>query len=297
MPAAGPSPATLNDRFAIPGLLFEAGAGGLTRAVIDTPVAGGEVYLHGAHVAAWRPAGHKPVLWMSTRSQFELGKPIRGGVPICFPWFGAHPVEPSAPAHGLARTHFWNVEAVSRLDDGGVGVELRAAIGRYRLSYGIRFSHELEMTLTIERNLSATPVRFEAALHTYFTVGDVRKIRIEGLEKTGFIDKVDNLQRKGPTGQAITITGETDRVYCGTRQACRLVDPVLGRAISIRKAGSDTTVVWNPWIEKSARMADFGDEEWTGMVCIETANAADHAVDLQPGQVSCMKAVIGVERL
>ncbi|MDZ4850237.1 MAG: D-hexose-6-phosphate mutarotase [Pirellulaceae bacterium] len=275
----------LNEYFAIPGLRFEAGAGGLTRAVIESTVARGEVYLQGAHVTQYQPNGQAPVLWMSEKSNFELGKPIRGGVPICFPWFGANPKDANAPAHGLARTTLWNVVASSRLADGGIGLTLSAAIGGFSLRYQADIGKVLRLCLTVECLNSATePLTFEAALHTYFTVSDIQQISILGLESFDYIDKVSNITKRAATGQPIRFTFETDRVYQDTKGTCELRDPGLKRTISIEPSNSRSTIVWNPWIEKSARMTDFGNDEWPAMVCIETANVGDQAITLETGQ-------------
>jgi glucose-6-phosphate 1-epimerase len=286
----------LNDRFAVgDAARFEAGEGGLKRLAIATPHATAQVYLHGAHVAQWQPDGFAPVLWLSQRSHFAAGKPIRGGVPICFPWFGPNADDPAAPAHGLARTKAWDVAGVHRTADGEVVVELETLVLDFAVTYTVTVGPSLTMTLHA-RNRAAAPRRFEAALHTYFTVGDVRQVRIAGLAGATYIDKVDAARRKVQGAEPIMFTQETDRVYLDTTAACVLDDPVLLRRITVEKAGSQTTVVWNPWTAKAARMEDFGDDEWPGMCCIETANVADHAVTLSPGGDHGMTAAIHVER-
>jgi glucose-6-phosphate 1-epimerase len=302
----------LNGRLGIPGLQFTTGEGRFTRASIDTPVAKGEVYLHGAHVTQYQPSGHEPVLWMSGSSYFETGKPIRGGVPICFPWFGPNAKDPKAPAHGMARTTVWDVVATGRLADGGVAIELATVLDGWSLRYRVQFGEMLLLSLSVECEQSSigsllpgTPGRragdegqresdasggietvnsFEEALHTYLAVGDIRQVSIEGLEAYPYLDKVGGVTKRGATGDAIRFTQETDRVYLDTNAICTLRDPVLQRTISIHQRNSQSTIVWNPWIDKSARMQDFGDEEWPSMVCIETANVGEQAIELGPGQ-------------
>lgn len=286
---------TLMARFELAGLRFETGNGGLTRAVIETPVSRGELYLHGAHVSGFQPAGHQPVLWMSAESLFAARLPIRGGVPICFPWFGAHPSDGTQPGHGTARIAEWNVIASSRLEDGGIGLELQTDIGPCGLNFRVQFGVSLEMALSVElASNSALPFRFEEALHTYLAVGDIRRVTIAGLESTPYIDKVAGGKMQVAAGEPIRFLSETDRVYLDTLSSCVLLDPSLQRAITIRKAGSRSTVIWNPWIEKSARMPDFGDHEWPGMACIETANVGTNSIELQPGQIHTLCARIAV---
>jgi glucose-6-phosphate 1-epimerase len=286
---------SLGEQSKVPGLHFEAGQGGLTRAAVATPVASGEIYLHGAHVTSWQPAGHEPVLWMSRSSLFQAGKPIRGGVPICFPWFGPHASDPSAPAHGFARTALWEVVEARPTAEGGISLTLRTLIDPFSVLFTVEFGSVLRMTLSTELATGiSTSHRFEDALHTYFSVSDVRNISIAGLEQVRYIDKVDGAQEKPATGAAIEFTGETDRVYLKTDSECHLHDPGRNRTIVVSKSGSLSTVIWNPWVAKSARMPDFGDHEWPEMVCIETANVGIDAIELAPGTSHSTTVVIRV---
>jgi D-hexose-6-phosphate mutarotase len=283
----------------------DSGRGGLPCLRVDHATFGSaEVYLHGAHLARWQPPGHDPVLWVSSRSLFEAGKPIRGGVPICFPWFGPHPTDKQAPLHGFARTQPWTLASAGESADGAT---LAFSLADSEANRGSAWPHPFaaeyrvtagtSLTLTLDvRNTGALPVTFEAALHTYFAVGDVRQVRITGLEETEYLDKTAAFARRSQGHEPVRITGETDRVYLATRAACTLEDPVMRRRIRIAKDGSDTTVVWNPWVDKARAMPDFGDEEWPVMVCIETCNAGEAAVRLDPGQRHAMTAVIEVER-
>ena len=287
---------SLCEQFKVPGLHFEAGQGGLTKAVVATPVASGEVYLQGAHVTSWQPAGHELVLWMSGASLFQPGKPIRGGVPICFPWFGPHASDPSAPAHGFARTALWEVTEARTTAEGGVSLSLQTRIDSFSVRFTAEFGSVLQMTLTTEPGPGISiDQRFENALHTYLSVSDVRNVSITGLEQVRYIDKVDGALEKPATGAAIEFTGETDRVYLKTDSECQLHDPGRNRTIAISKSGSQSTVVWNPWIAKSARMPDFGDHEWPEMVCIETANVGSDAIELAANSSHSTTVVIRVQ--
>ncbi|MCC7349440.1 MAG: D-hexose-6-phosphate mutarotase [Phycisphaerales bacterium] len=290
----------LQNRFGITGLArFEEGMGGLPRIALTTPAADATVYLHGAHVAHYKPAGQRGVLFMSAASQYRTGRPIRGGVPICFPWFAARAGDPDAPMHGFVRLGDWSVESIQRSGEGAsvvLGFKSNSATkmsfnADFELRYHILVGPKLDLTLEV-RNTGEREFSFEAALHTYFAVADSRNITIDGLQNTEYVAKSEGMQRKTQTDPLIRIDREVDRVYQNTQATCRLEDPGFGRTITVEKENSNTTVVWNPWIDKAANMADFGDEEWTGMVCIETANSAENAVHLPAGQAHRMRAVI-----
>jgi glucose-6-phosphate 1-epimerase len=268
---------------------------------IANPLATGRVYAHGAHVAQWRPAGHGEVLWMSARSAFQAAKPLRGGIPVCFPWFGAHPQRSELPAHGFARLRSWQVAQTSDLPDGGSRVRLALESDAETLAqWPHAFSAEMTVTIgaTLDVELAVTnrgsaPMPCEMALHTYFTVGDVRRASVEGLDGASYLDRLDDSARKVQRG-AIAFAGETDRLYLGTEATAVIRDPVLGRRITVAKRGSRSTVVWNPWIAKAARLADFADHEWPGMVCVETANADADRLAIAPGATHRMAAVVSV---
>lgn len=287
----------LTKQFPIPGVQFEEGVGGMTRIAVSTPISSGELYLHGAHVTRFQPAGHEPVLWMSKSSYFAEDKPIRGGVPICFPWFGPHPSDSTVPSHGLARLCEWDVTGCGVLCDGGVSLDLKSTIFDFELTFRVEFSDLLRMTFCVE--LSSNTIasrRFEEALHTYLLVGDIHQVSISGLEHSDYLDKVGILAKRDASRIPIRFSQETDRVYSDTTSTCTLSDKKLSRTIRVRKAGSMSTVVWNPWIEKSNRMPDFGNDEWGGMVCIETANVGPNSIELTPGQIHTMKTEIEVQR-
>ncbi len=291
-------------RFEIPGkAVFELGSGGLPRLAVNSSLADAHIYLHGAHVTHFQPRGAAPVLFLSGKSWFAAGKPIRGGVPVIFPWFGPHASISDAPAHGFARTADWEVESLSIDSDDVITVVLRldaklathpAWPHDFVLQYRIVIGRTLTLTLESE-NTSSAPFSFENALHTYFAVGDVRQTATTGLAEASYIDKTDGMQRKVQGIDPIRITQETDRVFENTRAACVLDDASSRRKITVEKSGSQTTVVWNPWIAKAAAMADFAADEWPRMLCIETANAGANAVVLPPGEKHSMRAAISVQ--
>jgi glucose-6-phosphate 1-epimerase len=281
----------------------DAGRGNLPRVTITSDQATAEIYLHGAHLTHFQPQGAKPVLFMSAESQFDPTKPIRGGVPVIFPWFGPRAGAPESPMHGFARIRSWKLESSDVQSDGRVRVVLGLAsdpstlLNLWPNAFGLRMSfwigRSLEMELEVT-NAANQPWTFEEALHTYLRVGDAREIAIDGLDDVEYIDKVDALKRKKQPAGALRIAGETDRIYVDTRSTCTIHDPVLGRTITVEKENSTSTVVWNPWIAKARAMPDFGDEEWPGMVCIETANVGAGAIRLDPGQSHRMRARVKV---
>jgi D-hexose-6-phosphate mutarotase len=285
-------------------VIIERGVSGLPRLAITTPLASAHIYLHGAHVTHYQPVGAAPILFLSQSSLFAPDKAVRGGVPVIFPWFGPRASQAGSPMHGFARTAEWEIEELDCAEDEAVTLTLRLTANdatraqwphAFLLRHRITIGAQLKMALEVE-NICPTPFAFEEALHTYLAVSDVREVAVTGLSETEFIDKADRLQRKRQREEMLRITGETDRVYLNTRSACFLHDPGLRRRITIEKSGSDTTVVWNPWIAKAAAMADFGDDEWTRMLCIETANSGENAVTLSPGATHLMEAVIAVTR-
>jgi glucose-6-phosphate 1-epimerase len=293
--------ATLNRSFGIPGVVdFVPGPGGLASARIRNAFAEAAVALHGGHVISYTPHGQADLLWLSQHSHFADGKPIRGGIPVCWPWFGAHPEDPRLPAHGFARLETWDVTAASILDDGAtqLSLTLPARPGqaelwphRFSLKIVVTVSQQLAVEL-IAVNIGDAPFTCTAALHSYFRVGDIATATVTGLEGTGYLDTVDGKNVPGTQEGPIGFTAETDRIYQDTAAPCLIHDPALGRTIRVAKEGSRTTVVWNPWVAKSARMPDFGDKEYHGMLCVEAANARNDAITLAPGQSHALRTVI-----
>lgn len=264
-----------------------------------------EVAPQGAQVIDWTIPGTPPVLFVSPNSSFLPGRAIRGGVPLVFPWFGPKSGDPRAAQHGFARVRDWTVESASVEPDGTCVVAMAFADDErtraaWPHAFGARFvvsaGRQLRIALEI-RNTSVSPFTFEAALHTYLAVSDVRRIRVRGLENTDYLDKVGGAVRKLEGAASITFTGETDRVYLDTTRVCTVEDPDWERRIVVAKSGSRSTVVWNPWIEKAGTMGDLGEAAWTGMVCVETANVGDDARTLAPLASHVLEAIIAVERV
>ncbi|MDD5240931.1 MAG: D-hexose-6-phosphate mutarotase [Sulfuricella sp.] len=296
---------TLNQRFAIAShLAFKEGPGGLIVAEVANAQAKASIALQGAHVMTWQPHGQEPVLWLSHFGKFAPGKSIRGGVPICWPWFGSHASEAAFPGHGFARTVMWEVLETKALDDGTTFlrfglIETAATRTQWPHPSSAQLLVTVGATLKIElatHNLGDAPFQLGEAFHTYFQISDVADMEIKGLENCTYLDKVDNFSRKTQQG-GIVIGSEVDRVYLDTEADCLIEDRGLKRRIRIAKHGSRSAVVWNPWIEKAEKMGDFGPEGYRGMVCVETGNAADNVVTVPPGTAHSLVTVISVETL
>lgn len=288
----------LNRRFEIPGIArVIEGNGGLAKVVITTGKTGGEIYLHGAHVTSWRPSGTEEVIFVSSKSQWEQDRPIRGGIPICFAWFGGKANDPAAPAHGFARTMLWQLESITQADD-AVTVVMRIEGNAdtkkwwpadFQAIYRATFSSQLHLELAVA-NSGTSPLYFEEALHTYFHVGQIEQVQLQGLDAVQYIDKTNSYRKKTQQG-LIVIESETDCIYLNHTGSVELEDRSLHRRINIDKYNSLTTVVWNPWIDKAKAMPDFGDDEWRQMICVEVSNVADFAVEIAPGQHHAMQTV------
>ena len=297
----------LNASFAIPGVLSFDEHGGLIRARITTPACSGELYLQGAHVTGWQPAGDEPALFLSEKSAFAPGNAIRGGIPIIFPWFGTRTATPESPrtdgpSHGFARIQPW------RLDFGAYAAdelhlslsleptELSRALGydKFLLAYQITFGKQLRLRLSVA-NDGDKPMRIEEALHTYLHVADVEQVRIHGLFEAEYLDKPDNFARKTQTDPVLGFNGVTDRVYLNTTSPIVVDDPALHRRITVAKSNSNTTVIWNPWAD--AGLTDMSADGWRHMLCVESANAADNALTLRPQEAHVLETTISVEGL
>ena len=259
---------------------------------------------HGGHVAEFAPVGFDDLLWLSSKSHFEPGKPIRGGIPICWPWFGAHPSDKSKPSHGFARIAKWTLDGIDETPDGGAKIAMSLSSDDATLAL---WPHEFKLvcevvatnTLTVKLttfNTGDEPLEITEALHSYFGVGDVAEIAVSRLDGARYIDTIDGNAERAQRGD-IRFAAEVDRVYLDTTAECVISDPLKKRVIRVAKEGSASTVVWNPWISKAARMPDFGDNEYKDMVCVETTNAWEDARVVAPGESHTISAEISCDAL
>jgi glucose-6-phosphate 1-epimerase len=274
----------------------------LPRVCISTAAAAGEIYLHGAQLTSWRPAGAEEVIFLSRHSQWEPGHAIRGGIPVCFPWFRNKADDPKAPSHGFVRTKAWQLDAVEKNGEAAT-VSLSTQSDEstrawwphdfhllQRLTVGAELTQELVVS-----NTGTAPLRFEEALHTYYRVGEAESVRISGLDGVAYLDNTDANREKRQEGD-IVFTAQTDRAYVETTHAVEIEDPSMQRRIRLEKQDSRTTVVWNPWSTGAQSLADLGDDEWRTMACVEASNIRAFAVDLAPGEQHIMKTVIRIRQ-
>jgi len=295
----------LNQRFAIAGhLQFIEVDGGLVFAEINNKHANASIAIQGAHIATFQPKGEEPVIWLSKLAKFVPGKSIRGGVPICWPWFGAHATDSKLPGHGYARTVMWEVLETKALADGSTFLRFGIIENDItRTQWPHACSVQLEATVgkalrveLITKNTGNAAFQLGEALHTYFHISDVGNMTIRGLEGCEYIDKVGETTRRKQQG-GIVIESEVDRVYVNTTADCIIEDKGLKRAIRIAKTGSKSAVVWNPWTEKADKMGDFGPQGHRGMVCVESGNAMENVVTLAAGETHRLVAVYSTEKL
>jgi glucose-6-phosphate 1-epimerase len=311
--------ADLNEHHVVEGASWVSGPGGPILEVKNDQCEA-RVSAYAAHVATWNPriagpdgrALSRPGLFCSPKTLWGGGKAIRGGIPVCWPWFGPRtdgpdggdpqPLGKPSPAHGFARTRPWHVERVELADNGRVEVTFLLVsdddtLALWPHAFEARLVASLGTTLntTLEvKNVDDSAFDYEAALHTYLTVSDVEKVKITGLEGTQFIDKVDGGKQKHQGREALQLSGETDRVFLNTKGTIVVDDPGLGRTLRVEKSGSSATVVWNPWLVKATAMADLGGDAWRSFVCVEAANVRPAPVPLSPGATHAMSTRVVV---
>jgi len=274
------------ENHAIPGQVrIVPGKGGLPSIQVTTAWSSAEIYPHGAHVTHFQKHGEPPLLFMSEASEFQVDRPIRGGVPVIFPWFGARE---GMPGHGFARIRSWDLLETQVLPEGAIRLHFRLpGDGEQRLDYIVTVGASLTLELIVTHT-GHSDFTFETCLHTYFQVGEIEKIQVAGLQGTRYRDQLLAAEFT-ETAEVIRFAAEVDRIYQDTKATVEIIDPELQRKIRVRKSGSLSTIVWNPWIAKSQRMPDLGDNEYPQMVCVESGNVAENATTLAPGERSSLK--------
>ena len=296
----------LSQQFAVKDeISFRELPGGLIVADIRNPAATASIVLQGAHLTDWTPKSHKPVIWLSPDAKLAPGKSIRGGVPVCWPWFGAHESVKEYPGHGYARTVAWDLMSVTP----GVSGDATRLVFRLREdektramwphASSVEMHYSIGKTLDIDlvtHNQSKQTFTIGQALHTYFAVGDLRQVKISGLNGCPYLDKVENFKRKTQTGD-ITIADEVDRIYLQSSADCLIKDASLKRTIRIAKRGSNSTIVWSPWADKAKQMGDLGTDGHLHMVCVESANAAEDVVQVAANSTCRLQVRYSVENL
>jgi glucose-6-phosphate 1-epimerase len=282
----------INARFALPGRLQAvAGPGGLPMLDLDSGAARARISIYAGQVLAFRPAGQaEDLLFASANAYYTPGKAIKGGIPVCWPWFGPDPEGLGRPAHGFVRTRSWQLLETEALADGRVRVRLGLSDSEEtRAIWPRTFALELQATVgetlttaLVTRNRGDTAFTLSQALHSYLRVGDIDRVQVRGLEATRYLDKLDRGTEKRQEGP-VRISGEVDRIYTGVPPELAIEDAALGRRIFIRSTGSTSAVVWNPWAAGAAAMADLDATDYRRMLCVETTNAGPDLVQVAPG--------------
>jgi D-hexose-6-phosphate mutarotase len=280
---------------------FMDGRGELPMLEVITAWSTAGIYLHGAHVAHFHKRDEPPLLFLSQCSRFDQNQPIRGGIPVIFPWFGHRE---GMGQHGFARVKTWEVKEVAPAADGSVSVKFclpespeGSSYPPFSVDYVVTVSDSLHLELIVTNLSKEDPLVFENCLHTYFEVGDISAVTVSGLKGVKYLDKVANFAESTETNDAIRISSEVDRVYLNTSAAVEIHDGKLRRKVLVEKSGSLSTVVWNPWINKAQQMPDFANDEYQRMICVESGNVGPQSVKLAPGATSNLKVKLSSRSL
>jgi glucose-6-phosphate 1-epimerase len=280
---------------------FMDGRGELPMLEVITKWSTAGIYLHGAHVAHFTKKNEPPLLFLSQCSRFDKDHPIRGGIPVIFPWFGHRE---GMGQHGFARVKTWEVKEVAPAADGSVSVKFclpespeGSAYPPFTVDYIVSVSEALRLELVVTNTSKEDVLTFENCLHTYFEVGDIGAVTISGLKGINYLDKVANFCEKTESNDTIQISSEVDRVYLNTSTPVEIEDAKLKRKIRIDKNGSQSTVVWNPWSTKAQQMPDFANDEYQRMVCVESGNVGPQAVKLAPGATAKLKVKLSTDAI
>lgn len=287
-------------------ILFKELTPGFPVIEVNNDWASATVCLYGGQLLSFQPHGQiQPVFWLSDKAIYQSRKAIRGGIPLCWPWFGENENHKAVPAHGFARISLWQLDAIKTLPAGETQIDLFLPCGqecRYLRQLDHNFNVDLRLRLIIGQslvlelnsiNLDETGFILTEALHSYFNISHINNITIEGLESVSYLDKLQDNKTFTQIGK-LQISQETDKVYLDTHSDILLNDPGFKRSIIISKSGSESTVVWNPWFENSTVMSDMPDDGWKNMICVEVANAASNQVLLESGKVHRLKTSISI---
>lgn len=293
----------LNDKFCIEGeVCFTKPENNLIFLTITNKYADANICLYGAHITSFRPHNSKEILWMSPESSFEVGKPIRGGIPVCFPWFGPHKTDPEKPQHGFGRLMYWDVAEIAIRPGGETMISLQLCSSEKTKSYWpydfcaeltVVVGQSLEVNLKVT-NLSAESFDYTCALHSYYHLSSIENIAITGLQGTKYHSQLE-LGEFIQESPAIVIRKAETRHYHNTEATCVIEDPIFGRKIRIAKSGSEITSVWNPWAATCALIGDLPDNGYQTFVCVEAVNAFDNVILLSPKESHTTSVLIGLE--
>jgi glucose-6-phosphate 1-epimerase len=280
---------------------FLDGRGDLPMLEVTTPWSNAEIYLHGAHVTHFKKKDEPPLLFLSQCSRFAQDQPIRGGIPVIFPWFG--PRE-GLGQHGFARLKAWELKEFAPAADGSVSVRFRlpecpeaSSFPPFTADYIVKVDRSLTLQLIIKNNSPDKEFLFENCLHTYLSVSDVTAVSVVGLSGVTYLDKVASFLEKTESSEPVRISSEVDRIYLSTTGSVEVHDSRVGRLIRVDKSGSASTVLWNPWITRATQLSDFGNDEYEQMLCVESGNVAANSISLAPGASSTLTVKLSSETL
>ncbi|MGB5325871.1 MAG: D-hexose-6-phosphate mutarotase [Pseudomonadales bacterium] len=268
---------------------------------IENESASAVIFLQGAQIASYQPRGQQAVLWLSDSCEYKRGKPLRGGIPVCWPWFGDLSRNPQAiidqvekadkaPAHGFVRDQEWQLDQAVRKDTDTTMINLSLDIDNdnaqgwqfpCRLTLEVHVGKVLDIAFRVD-NTGLSDFFASSALHSYFSVSDIANVSVEGLSGVEYVDSLQGWQRYSQKGQ-LQINQEVDRIYQSVPDMVAINDAGLLRKIRLRQASAPSLVVWNPWIEKARRLSCFGNDDYLGMVCLETAQVLEHAQTIRAG--------------
>lgn len=277
---------------------FVEGEGGFPLIEINNEHAQATISVYAGQVLSFQPATQsEDVMFLSSQAYRQAGKAIKGGAPICWPWFGPDPENQERPNHGFVRNRLWQMRDVVSTQDGATQIIMGLVdTAETRKIWDYRFDLAIAITvgsiLTIElitRNTGERSFSITQALHSYFNVGDIEQVTVLGLADKTYLDKVDGGKQKTQVGR-VTFTGECDRIYLDVPAELTIEDGSFNRKIDITTTNSKTAIVWNPGAEISASMADLGDRDYVNFVCVETANAADEVITVAAGETYQMTA-------
>jgi len=283
--------------------MFVEGKGGLPLIKVNNAKASALVSIYAGQVLSYKPvAEDEDLMFVSDNASFIEGKAIKGGIPICWPWFGEDPSGSNNPNHGFARNSYWEVSCVKIIDDGTTCIKLELSDSEetrkiwpfaFYLSLEITIGDDLTLQLLTQNTGNQTFIITEA-LHTYFNVGDATQVELLGLEHSEFLNKTE-----GNAGacqiSGIALNKETDRIYKDEKHELTLIDPVFNRNIKITSSGNKNVIVWNPWVERSAEISDLNSDDYKHFICIEIANAAADQVEIPAGEEYAMSTHYSVK--
>ena len=266
---------------------------GLEYIEVDSPLCDAKIFLQGAQLTQFTPKEQKPLIWVSEDEDYIAGKSVRGGIPICWPWFGVSEHQ-DWPIHGVARTQVWRAEEVNEKDD-YIEVSLSLPMLQVNKAYWphetrLNVIFKLSKTLSVSlknTNLDKEEISFTQALHTYFPTPDIKTTQVDGLQGSQYIEFGE-----GPFDQndIVNFARETDMVYNNAPLVQKI--KTLDGTISVARENSTSCVLWNPWVDKAQRLTNFQDDEYNKMLCLEAANVKQDIVNLAPGESHTLTTII-----